>query len=364
MAIIRYVLAFYIGLLKNLMLLVKCKDSESIFLGDPYCYRQALSQEAIYFVNDSYHHRKDITYKQVTCHSTRKNQFCIDFEVVHSSSCKYSDHITSLNDFKNQKKSFFIRCPLFAEFSRKYFKYNIRARAFRNSSIIDESYQKVISVMSLCYCNWTDIMPKTSFISRVAEPSTVENVTLKLDFKHTDNFNLKLKLFLKNDSSQKAICEKDTTRIIWRSKTILCHVPNLEGCEAYSIVLNLTSEICYHEFTKKIPIRLKDEFEISDLNKCSIKHEAYKRLNIWFVAISVSVVVVLIITISIICIIQKRRRKRSVAAILDDSTVAMFDCFTGTSLNPVYSIFTDSQNEEEYFNQAYETDMSNDISSR
>ena len=364
MGIIRHVLALYIGLLQNLMLFVKCQDSESVFVGVPYCYRQALSQEAIYFVNNSYHHRKDITYKQVTCQSTLKNNFCIDFEVVHTSSCKYPNEATSFNDLKNQNKSFSIRCPLFSEFSRKYYKYIIRARAFRNSSIIDESHQKIISVMSQCLCNWTDIMPKMSFISSVIESSIVQNVTLKLDFKITNNFNLKLKLFLKNDSSQKAICERDTPWIISRSKTVLCHLPNLEGCETYSVVLNLTSEICYHEFTKKIPIKLKDEFETSDLNKCSIKHGIYKRSNIWFVAILVSVVVVLIITISVICIIQKKRQKRTAATILDDSTVAMVNNSTGKSLNPVYSIFTDPQNEEENFNQAYEIDLSNEISSR
>ena len=364
MEIIRCVLALYIGLLQNLMLFVKCQDSESVFLGVPYCYRQALSQEAIYFVNNSYHHRKDITYKQVTCHPTLKNNFCVDFEVVHTSSCKYSNEVTSFNDLKNQKKSFFISCPLFSEFSRKYYKYDVRARAFRNSSIIDESPQKIISVMSHCLCNWTDIMPKMSLISSVVESTIVQNVTLKLDFKLTNNYNLKLKLFLKNDSSRKAICERDTTRIISRSKTILCHLPNLEGCEAYSVVLNLTSEICYHEFTKRIPIKLKDEFETSDLNKCSIKHGVYKRSNIWFAAILVSVVVVLIITISVICIIQKKRQKRIAATILDDSTVAMVNNSTGTSLNPVYSIFANPQNEGEKFNQAYEIDLSNEISLR
>ena len=348
MGTIRYVLAFYIGLLKNLMLLVKCKDSESVFSdSDPYCYRKALSQETIYFVNSSYHHRKDITYKQVICNPTIKNQFCITFEVAHTSSCKYSNETTPFNNLKNEKKIFFIRCSLFEEFSRRYLKYDVRARAFRNSSIIDESHDKTISVMSLCFCNWTDIMPKMSFISSVVESSTVQNVTLKLDFKLTNGFNLKLKLFLKNGSSQKAICKRDTTNIISRSKTILCHVTNLKKCEDYSVVLNLTSEICYHEFTKKIPIRLKDEFEISDLNKCSIKYGAYKRLNIWFVAILVSLVVVLIIAISLICIIQKKRQKRAVATILDDSTVAMVNDSTGGSLNPVYSIFTDPQNEEE-----------------
>ena len=105
--------------------------------------------------------------------------FCNRFEIHESIRCR----IGSLPE-----KSVSLRCPLrtknFTDIKV------VKARAFKNNLLIDESHPKVTSLTSVCYCNWNDIRPKMSFVvfSR-AQFTKREKVILKVDFKTTNRFN-------------------------------------------------------------------------------------------------------------------------------------------------------------------------------
>ena len=186
----------------------------SVFANNPECYRHAFSKEVIYPVNKTYIHVEHVKYVQVTCYPQLENMFCNRFEIHESIRCR----IGSLPE-----KSVSLRCPLrtknFTDIKV------VKARAFKNNLLIDESHPKVTSLTSVCYCNWNDIRPKMSFVvfSR-AQFTKREKVILKVDFKTTNRFNLRFETYLVTKFSQISICRKKIPKRILGNITTICNL--------------------------------------------------------------------------------------------------------------------------------------------
>ena len=233
----------------------------SIFVSNPECYRQAFSEEVIYSVNETYIHLEDIKYIQVTCYSQLENTFCNKFEIHKSICCR----ITSVPG--KLKKSVSLRCPLrTTNFTNTRV---VKARAFKNNLLIDESYLKIMSSLSVCYCNWNDIKPKMSFVSSRAKFTQREKIILKLDFKTTYRFHLRTETYLVTKFSQIPICKTEIPKYISGNITTICNLEHYLDCDNYSVLLRMNSFSCRnqsYELTRVIPTQFKEPFVIFESN--------------------------------------------------------------------------------------------------
>ena len=237
--------------------------AESIFLGKPQCYRNALSQKMIYFVNSSYYQDASITYKQVTCYSRSGNSYCKNFEENHIESCITSNGYEFPNNVNQPNNTFFILCRLDTETST-YDPHEMQAKAFRNNESIAESEKKIADETSSCYCNWTSISPEISFAPIVESPVT-EKIEVKLDFKSTYAFNLKITIYLIATSIKKQVCQKETEQYISGNKIIKCILDKLVECKNYKLNIKMHSATCHSEtynFNKTLPMQYSKDLKM------------------------------------------------------------------------------------------------------
>ena len=248
--------------------------AESIFMNKAQCYREALSQEIIYFVNNSYYQDASITYKQVTCYSREGNNFCINFEENHIESCITSNGYEFPNNVNQPNNTFFIRCRLDTKTS-SYISHVMKVKAFRNNELIGESSKsETVDVTSICYCNWTSITPEVSFAPIVESPVT-EKFEMKLSFKSIYAFNLKIEIYLIATSIKIQICQKETKQYISGNKTIKCILDNLVECENYALSFKLHSATCHNEiykFKKTLQMQYKKNLKINKRNFSCKQH--------------------------------------------------------------------------------------------
>lgn len=234
--------------------------AESIFLDKPQCYRDALSQKMIYFVNSSYYQDANITYKQVTCYSRPGNNFCNNFEENHIESCITSNGSEFPNNVNQPNNTFFIRCRLVTKTSP----YVMKAKAFRNNKSIAESEEKVADESSSCYCNWTSISPEISFAPIVESPVT-EKIEVKLGFKSIYAFNLNITIYLIATSIKKQVCQKETEQYISGNKIIICILDKLVECKNYKLNIKIHCETCHNEiynFNKTLPMHYRKDLKM------------------------------------------------------------------------------------------------------
>ena len=247
--------------------------AESIFMNETQCYREALSQEMIYFVNNSYYQDASITYKQVTCYSRVGNNYCINFEENHTESCITSNGYQFPNNVNQPNNTFFIRCRLDTKTS-PYISHVMKAKAFRNNELIGESEPKTVGDTSTCYCNWNSITPEASFAPIVESPVT-EKFEVKLGFKSIYAFNLKIEIYLIATSIKMQICQKETKQYISGNKTIKCILDNLVECENYVLSFKIHSETCHNEiykFNKTLLMQYKKNLKINKSNFSCKQH--------------------------------------------------------------------------------------------
>lgn len=237
--------------------------AESIFVDKPRCYRNALSQKMIYFVNSSYYQDANITYKQVTCYSRPGNNFCNNFEENHIESCITSNGYEFPNNVNQPNNTFFIRCRLDTKTS-PYDSHVMKAKAFRNNKSIAESEKKIVDKSSSCYCNWTSISPEISFAPIVESPVT-EKIEVKLGFKSIYAFNLKITIYLIATSIKKQVCQKETEQYISGNKIIKCILDNLVECKNYKLNIKIHCETCHNEtynFNKTLPMQYRRDLKM------------------------------------------------------------------------------------------------------
>lgn len=247
--------------------------AESIFMNETQCYREALSQVMIYFVNSSYYQDASITYKQVTCYSRVGNIYCINFEENHTESCITSNGYEFPNDVNQPNNTFFIRCRLDTKTS-PYTVHEMKAKAFRNNELIGESEPKTVDETSICYCNWTSITPEVSFAPIVESPVT-KKFEVKLGFKFIYAFNLKIEIYLIATSIKMQICQKETKQYILGNKTIKCILDNLVECENYALSFKMHSATCHNEiykFNKTLLMQYKKNLKINKSNFSCKQH--------------------------------------------------------------------------------------------
>ena len=252
----------YQVLILNFLCLVKYRVVGSIFANKPQCYRQAFSEEVVYFVNKSYINDPNIRYKQIICYPEQRNWFCdLNFDRNETTTCESSSANETFGNLDHPSNTFLIRCSLVINY---YDGIVVRSEAFKNDSLIGKSDSKYVSFSGTCNCNWSDILPTVNFIPRhVLLPTTepTEPISLKIDFKIASKFNINVKYFLATNFTQKPICKKDFDRFIRENKTVVCTVDNSIGCNETSIVLKLRSQICEqenYEYSTPIPKILKN----------------------------------------------------------------------------------------------------------
>ena len=233
----------------------------SIFINNPECYRQAFLEEVFYPVNKTYIHLEHIKYIQVICYPQLENMFCNKFEIHESIRCR----IASVPDIS--KNSVSLRCPLrtknFTDMKV------VKARAFKDNLLIDESQPKLMSLWSVCYCNWDDIRPKMSFVFSRAQFTQREKVFLKLDFKTTYQFNLRIETYLVTKYRQISICKKEIPKSVSKNITVVCNLEQHLDCKNYSVLLRMNSFLCRnqtYELTRVIPTQFKEPFVIFENN--------------------------------------------------------------------------------------------------
>ena len=229
--------------------------AESIFLDKPQCYRDALSQKMIYFVNSGYYQDANIIYKQVTCYPGVDNRFCTNFEENHIESCITSNGYEFPNNVHQPNNTFFIRCRLDTKTSPHLARV-MKAKAFRNNKLIAESKMKTVDESSSCYCNWTSISPEIS-LGPVLESPAAEKIEVKLGFKSIYAFNLKLTIYLIATSIKKQVCQKETEQYISGNKIIICILDKLVECKKYKLNIKIHCVTCRKEaynFNKTLPM--------------------------------------------------------------------------------------------------------------
>ena len=285
MDVFRNYLLAYQWLILNLLCLVKYRIFGSIFVDKPQCYRHAFSEEVVYFVNKSYISDSSITYKQIICYPEQRNGFCVPkFEKSETTTCESSSANKTSGNLDHPINTFLIRCP----FVLKYFGNFVISEAFKNDSLIAKSNSKLVSITGTCNCNWSDILPTVNFLPRQVLLPTTESISLKIDFKIADKFNINVKYFLATNFTQKRICKKDFDRYISENKTVVCTVDDLIGCNETSIVLRLHSRVCKREnYEYSVPIpKIFKNFSISkgdftckthDDEVVLVPHSRYKR---------------------------------------------------------------------------------------
>lgn len=241
-----YLLVYQV-LILNLLCLVKYRIVGSIFADEPQCYRQAFSEEVVYFVNKSYINDPNITYKQIICYAEQRNGFCDkNFDKNQTTTCESSSANKTFENLNQPSNTFLIRCSLVIN---HYDNIVVRSEAFKNDSLIGKSDSKYVSPSGFCNCNWSDILPTVNFIPRQVLLPTKKSISLKIDFKIARQFNINVKYFLATNFTQKPICKEDFDRFISKSKTVVCTVivHNFIVCNETSIVLKLRSRICKQE---------------------------------------------------------------------------------------------------------------------
>lgn len=272
-ALRNYILRYPV-LIVNITFSVKHCITGSVFVDKPLCYRQAFSEEVITFVNKSFHQTQDILFKQVTCYSKSQNTFCTNFEENYTAACTVSNlnetlrnstptnhrNITHVCVIFRWTNAFPLRCPLVAKNQQNIV---VKAQAFRNHSLIGESSSiSLLPATSTCYCNWSDLVPKVTFIPTPIVLPRNKKVTAKLIFKMASHFTLKLAAYLVGSSTRKTISDKQT---LSGNGTITFNLDHLIGCNEHSFVVNLSSQHCIrsHELIMTIPKKLKTDFKVS-----------------------------------------------------------------------------------------------------
>ena len=258
-ALRNYILCYH-ALIVNIIFSVKHGITGSIFVDKPLCYRQAFSEEVIAFINKSFYQTQDILYKQVTCYSKPQNNFCANFEENYRTACTVSNLNETFQTSTPPTNAFPLRCPLVAKNGQNIM---VKAQAFRNRSLIGESsFIILIPAHSTCYCNWSDLVPKVTFIPRPIVLPINKKVTAKLFFKMASHFPLNVDTYLVGNCTRKTISQKQT---IFGNRTITFNLDNLIGCNEHSFVVKFSSQHCMrsHEFTMTIPKKLKTDFKVS-----------------------------------------------------------------------------------------------------
>ena len=248
----------YQALILSLLCLVKYRTVRSIFVDQPQCYRQAFSEEVVYFVNKSYINDTSIRYKQIICYPEERNWFChLKFDENETTTCESSSANKTFGNLDHPSNAFSIHCHLIKYYNNVV----VKSEAFKNDSLIGKSESKTVSLTETCNCNWSDILPTVNFLPRKVLLPTSEPISLKIDFKIASQFNMNVKYFLATNFSQKPICKGDFDRYISKNKTVVCTVDHLIGCNETSIVLKLRSRICEqenYEYFTSIPKILKN----------------------------------------------------------------------------------------------------------
>ena len=260
MVALRNYIIRYHALIVNIIFAVKYCITGSIFVDKPLCYRQAFSEEVIVFVNKSSYQSQDILYKQVTCYAKPQNKFCSSFEENYSTTCAVSNLNETFRTSTPPANAFLLRCPLVAGNKQDV---KVKAQAFKNRSLIDESSPiPLLPVLSTCFCNWRDLVPKVTFIPRRIVLPTNKKVTVELFFKMASHITLNFDTYLVENSTPKTISDKEIISGNGRRTFDLDH---LIGCNENLFVVNFSSQHCKrrHEFTMAIPKTLKTDFKVS-----------------------------------------------------------------------------------------------------
>ena len=216
----------------------------SIFLEDPpQCFSTALTQYVIYMVKKSYIDPKKYTYEQRVCHSRSNNLYCNNFTIDTTMSCQQISE-TEKTSLKKLHHYSLIKCELKQMGDSKYV---VKAIALKNHSKIEESSTKVISIRTRCHCAWNEISPgvqQKPNTLKLSNPKTVIYFGFSVSVSLTTNST--------TISTRKLLNKK---HFLFRNN-IYCKLDDLQPCNQYSVVVNISSNKCHsiHTIRKEILI--------------------------------------------------------------------------------------------------------------
>ena len=212
-----------------------------IFLEDPQCFSTGHTRYTIYNVNKSYMDPKKYTYVQTVCKSRSSNVYCKNFTVDINITCK---QITETEKTLSLRKlhHYSIKCELK---QIGYSKYVVKAVALKNHSKIEESSRKDISINTRCHCAWNEISPgvqQKPKTLKLSNPKTVIYFEFRVSVSLTTHFT--------TISTRKLINKKRFRK----RNDIYCELEDLQPCNQYSVVVNISSDICHgiHTIRKEL----------------------------------------------------------------------------------------------------------------
>ena len=213
-----------------------------IFLEDPQCFSTGLTRYTIYIVKKSYMDLKKYTYVQTVCKSRPSNLYCNNFTIDITMSCKQITETEKTLSLRKLHHYSLIKCQLKQIDDSKYV---VKAMALKNHSKIEESSTKVISTNTRCHCAWNEISPGVQ-----QKPKTLKLSNPKTVIYFGFRVSVSLTTHSATVSTRKLINKKH-----FRNRNdIYCELEDLQPCNQYSVVVNISSHICHdiHTIRKEI----------------------------------------------------------------------------------------------------------------